>query len=52
MSAGLPLIKNELISSAKTVLLSLRLIAAASATGAAIQKEIFGSSITALIISY
>ena len=51
MSTGLPLMKNELISSAKSVLLPLRLIESVSATGAAIQKKIFGSGITALIIS-
>ena len=36
---------------AKFVLIPLRLTAAASATNAAIQKKIFGSGMTALLIS-
>ena len=36
---------------AKIVLIPLRLTAAASATNAAIQKKIFGSGMTALLIS-
>ena len=46
-----PLIKNVLKPSAKSVLITLRLTAGASATDAAIQKKIFGSVITTLIIS-
>ena len=45
-----PLIKNVLKPSAKSVL-TLGLTAGASATDAAIQKKIFGSDITTLIIS-
>ena len=46
MTAGLPLMKNVLTPLAKSVLLPLRLAAAASATDAAIQKNIFVSRIT------
>ena len=42
--------KNVLKSSAKSVLIKLRLPAGASATDAAIQKKTFGSGTTALII--
>ena len=51
LSAGLPLINNVLTPLAKSSLVSLGLTAAASATDAAIQKNIFGSGTTALIIS-
>ena len=51
MTAGLPLMKSVLISLAKSVLIPLVLTAASSATDAAIQKKIFESGITALIIS-
>ena len=51
MTAGLPLIKDVLISLPKSTLISLGLAAAASAADAAIQKNIFGSGTTALIIS-
>ena len=51
MTAGLPLMKNVLTSLAKSVLVPLGLTVAASATDAAIQKKIFGSGTTALIIS-
>ena len=43
--------KNELKPLAKSVLISLGLTAAASATDAAIQKKIFESGMTTLIIS-
>ena len=42
--------KNVLKSSAKNVLIKLRLPTGASATDAAIQKKTFGSATTALII--
>ena len=51
MTAGLPLIKNVLTPEARGVLVQLGLTAAASATDVAIHKTIFGSCITALIIS-
>ena len=47
----MPLIGNVLKPLAKSVLISLGLIAAASATDAAIHKKMFGSRTTALIIS-
>ena len=47
---GLPLMKNVLKPLAKSVFIPLGLTAAASATDTAIQKEIFGSDLTALII--
>ena len=50
MTPGLPLMKNALMPLAKNVLISLRLTVAASATDAAIQMNIDGSSTTALII--
>ena len=50
LKTGLPLIKNVLKSLTKSVLIPLRLTAAA-ATDAAIHKEIFGSGMTTLIIS-
>ena len=43
--------KNVLKLLTKSVLISLGLTAEASATDAAIQKKIFGSSMTTLIIS-
>ena len=43
--------KNVLMPLAKSVLVPLGLIAAASATDVAIQKKIFGSDIAASIIS-
>ena len=47
----MPLIGNVLKPLAKSVLISLGLTAAASATDAAIHKKMFGSRTTALIIS-
>ena len=46
----LPLMKNVLNTLVKSVLIPLALTAAVSETDAAIQKNIFGSGITALII--
>ena len=52
MTAGVPLMKNALITLARKVLLSLGLTAAAAAaTYAVIQEKIYGSGTTALIIS-
>ena len=53
MAARLPLMKSEsvLTSLAKSILLEFGLSAATSATDAAIQQKIYGSGITALIIS-
>ena len=51
MSVGLPLMKNVVIPLAKSILVLLRLTAAASETDAAIQKKIFGPETTTLIIS-
>ena len=51
LTTGLPLMKNLLIPLAKSVLIPLGLTAAASATGAAIQKKVFESGKTTLIIS-
>ena len=48
---GLPLIRNALTPSAKSVLISLGLTAAASETDAATHKKMFGSGFTTLIIS-
>ena len=48
---GLPLMKNVAKSLAKWVLIPLGLTAAASETDTAIQKNIFGSGMTTLIIS-
>ena len=50
MSVGLPLMKNTLTSLIKSILIPLGLTAAAAATDATIQKKIFGSGTTALII--
>ena len=51
MTARLPLIKNVLTPLAKSVLLSLGVTAAASATDATIQKKIFGSSTKTFVFS-
>ena len=51
LKTGLPLIGNVLKPLAKSVLIPLRLKAAASATDAAIHKKMFGSGNTTLIIS-
>ena len=50
MTAGLPLMKNVLTPLAKNVLLPFGLSAGMSAADAVIQKRIYGSGITALII--
>ena len=47
----MPLTKSVLKPLAKSVLIPLRLTATASATDVAVQKKIFGSSMTTLIIS-
>ena len=51
LKTGLPLIKNVIKLLAKSVLIPLRLTAAASAADAGIQKKILGSGTTTLIIS-
>ena len=51
MAAGLPLLKSVLTPIAKNVLLPLGLSAGMSAADLAIQKKIYGSGITALMIS-
>ena len=51
LKTDLSLIKNALKLLAKSVLIQLGLIAPASATGAGIQKKVFGSGMTALTIS-
>ena len=51
MTAGLPLMKSVLNPLAKSVLIPLGLSAVMSAADAAIQKKIYGSGTTALIIS-
>ena len=51
MKVGLPLMKNVLTSLAKCVLIPLGLMTTASASDAAIQKNIYVSGMTALIIS-
>ena len=51
MWVGLPLMKNGLTLSAKSILTSLELTAASSVTDATIQKKIFVSGTTALTIS-
>ena len=48
---GLPLIRKALTPSAKSILISLGLTAAASETDAATHKKMFGSGFTTLIIS-
>ena len=51
LNTGLPLIENVLKPLSKIVLISLGLTAAASATDAAIKKNMFGSRFTTLTIS-
>ena len=51
LKTGLSLIGSILEALAKSVLIRLGLMEAASATAAAIQKKIYGSGTTALIIS-
>ena len=51
LKTRLPLVRNVLKALAKSVLISLQLTVAASATDAAIHKKIFGSGFTTLIIS-
>ena len=51
MTAGLPLMKNVLTPLAKNVLLPFGLSAGISAADAAIQKKLYGSRTTVLIIS-
>ena len=51
LKTGLPLIVNVLKPLAKSVLISLGLMAVASATDAAIDKKMFLSGFTTLIIS-
>ena len=50
LKSGLPLIKSSLKPLVKSVSVSLGLTTAASATDTAIQKKIFRSGMTALII--
>ena len=50
LKTGLPLIENLLKPLAISVLIPLGLTAAASVTDVAIQKKIYGSRTTALII--
>ena len=51
MAADLPLMKNVLTPLAKSILIPLGLTVAASATEEVIQKNVFGSNMTALIMS-
>ena len=51
LKTGLPLIGNVLKPFAKSILMPLGLIAAASATDTAIHKKMFGSGLVTLIIS-
>ena len=51
MTAGSPLMKSVLTPLAESVLLPFGLTALISATDAAIQKKIYGSGTTELIIS-
>ena len=51
LKTGLFLMKNVYKPLAKSVLIPLRLTAAASVTNAAIHKKVFGSGMTTLIIS-
>ena len=51
LKTGLPLIKNVIKPLAKSALIPLGLTAAASAADAGINKKIFGSGNTTLIIS-
>ena len=50
MTAVLPLMENVLTPFSKNVLIQLRIMAAASAMDAAIQKKIYGSATVSLII--
>ena len=50
MTAGLPIMKSVLTSLAKCLLIPLGLSAGLSATDAAIQKKIYGSDTTSLVI--
>ena len=50
MKPSLPLMKNILASLAKSVLIPLRLIVAASAAGSGIQKKIFRSETKTSIV--
>ena len=51
LKMGLPLIGNVLKPLARSILIPLGLTGTASATDAAIQKKMFGSSFTTLVIS-
>ena len=51
MTTAFTLMKNVLTQFANSILVPLGLVAAASATYVAIQKKIFGSGTTVLIIS-
>ena len=51
MTAGLPLMKSVLTPLDKSVLLPLEFSAGTSAADATIQKKIYGSGTTVLIIS-
>ena len=51
LKTGLSLMKNILKQLAKSVLIPLRLTAAASATDTSVYKNMFGSGMTTLIIS-
>ena len=51
LKISLPLMKNVLKSLAKSALVPFGLTAAASATYAGIQKKVFGSGMTTLVIS-
>ena len=51
LKAAWPIMKNVLKPLAKSVLIPLGLTVAGSATDAAIQKKMFGSSVIRLIIS-
>ena len=50
LKTGLPLMKNVLKPLAKNVLITLGLTATASATDVAINRKMFGSGMTTLII--
>ena len=51
LKAGLPLISNVFKQLTESVLISLELIAAATATDAVIHNKLFGSGVTTLLIS-
>ena len=51
MTAGLPLMKSVFTPLVKNILLPLGLLAGMLATNAAIQKQIYGSGNTKIIIS-